>query len=154
MVGIIGGIGNGAGNAWGQIKKVVEPIVDPIVAPIVTAITPTPPPPTASEPAPVTPVEPTPPIDSPAQPLTYSAPTYVPGPRQAAVASNEPRSTLSERLTQAGYYGAAASAVADPTTQTVADKTAPSQSQVMAQAAYAMVARADESNRQALIEQS
>ena len=141
---------NGVGNAWGQIKKVVDPIVAPIL--------PTPAPqPVVSDtaPAPTTPVAPsiTATDSPPAVPLTYSA-----GPRQVDTAMAAPRATLDDRLNAAGFYPTAstpvaASAVADPTTQAQEDKAAQTQSQVTAQAAYAMVARAETSNREDLIQQ-
>lgn len=142
MVNAVGG----AGNAWGQIKKVVDPIVAP------TAPPPPPPEPAASQPDP-TPLAPLAPQitqtpSQPTQPLTYSA-----GPRQADAAPVAPRATLDARLTAAGYYPVAASPVADPVTQALEGRDAQTQSQVIAQAAYAMVARAETSNREDLIQQ-
>lgn len=84
-------------------------------------------------------------------PLTYSAPT--PAPRSQAVAA--PATTLDTQLSDAGYYASpAASAVADPVAPAQQeDAAALSQAQVIAQAAYALVARAGEDHRLSLIQQ-
>ena len=83
-------------------------------------------------------------------PLTYSAPT--PAPRSQAVAA--PETTLDTQLSDAGYYASpAASAVADPVAPAQQeDAAALSQAQVIAKAAYALVARAGEDHRLSLIQ--
>ncbi len=84
-------------------------------------------------------------------PLTYSAST--PAPRSQPVAA--PETTLDTQLSDAGYYASpAASAVADPVAPAQQeDAAALSQAQVIAQAAYALVARAGEDHRLSLIQQ-
>lgn len=137
----------GIGNAWGQIKKSLD-----TVAQAATPPAPTPSPNTPD--APTSPEAPTPPTvvanPAPSEPLTYSAPSS--GPRQmTAVADPAPTAGLSDRLSDAGYY---ASAVADPaaTAQTATDSASLTQAQLIAQAAYAIVARAGTDNRMSLIQ--
>lgn len=156
---MIGAIGNGLGNAWGQIKKVTETTVEAVAAAAASqnnapAPTPTP---TATEPtAPTTsPVVISAPVAS--EPLIYTAST---GPRQvtASAASETPvRTSLSERLAASSYYASpAASAVADPiaSAQREKDGAALTQAQIIAQAAYSIVARAGVDDRMTLIKDS
>jgi hypothetical protein len=157
---MIGAIGNGLGNAWGQIKKVTDTTVQAVAAAAGQNSTPTPAP-TATPGA----TEPTAPATSPviisapvaSEPLTYTAST---GPRQvtASSASETPvRTTLSERLAETSYYASpAASAVADPiaSAQREKDGAALTQAQVIAQAAYSIVARAGVDDRMTLIRDS
>lgn len=176
MVGAIGGSGNG----WGQFKKAMEelaqkarqasqnsnnttPKVTEASAPVATApvaaaepVASVPPatetaPPAA--PAPVVANEPaavSDSVDVSSSPsiLTYSAPS--PAPRTMAA----PETTLDEQLSDAGYYASpAASAVPDPVAPAQQENAAAlSQAQVIAQAAYALVARAGEDHRLSLIQ--
>lgn len=160
---MIGAIGNGLGNAWGQIKKATETTVEAIAAAAASqnnmpASTP------AAVPAPGA-TEPTASTTSPVvisnpiagEPLTYTAST---GPRQvtASTASETTvRTTLSERLAESSYYASPqASAVADPiaSAQREKDGAALTQAQIIAQAAYSIVARAGVDDRMSLIKDS
>ena len=149
----------GIGNAWGQIKKSLDTVVQTVTPPA-TSTTPTPTPtpaPVASTPTP--PIAPSAPViiasPAPSEPLTYSAPSS--GPRQATAKAADPAPTasLSDRLSDAGYYASSeAAAVADPaaTAQTTSDGDSLTQAQLIAQAAYAIVARAGTDNRMSLIQ--
>ncbi|MGW8202696.1 hypothetical protein ACWGM0_09120 [Sphingomonas bisphenolicum] len=147
----------GIGNAWGQIKKSLDPVVQTVTLPAPsTTPTPTPAPTPTASPPPVASAPPTV-IASPApsEPLTYSAPSS--GPRQVTAAAADPTPTagLSDRLSDAGYYASPeAAAVADPaaTAQTATDGASLTQAQLIAQAAYAIVARAGTDNRMSLIQ--
>lgn len=158
---MIGAIGNGLGNAWGQIKKTTETTVEAVAAAAAAqSSTPTP----APTPTPGA-TEPTAPTSSPVviltpttnEPLTYTAST---GPRQvtASTASETPvRATLSDRLAESSYYASPqASAVADPiaSAQREKDGAALTQAQIIAQAAYSIVARAGVDDRMSLIKDS
>ncbi|WP_311267325.1 hypothetical protein [Sphingobium sp. WCS2017Hpa-17] len=158
---MIGAIGNGLGNAWGQIKKATETTVEAVAAAAAAQNSTSTPAPTPTTDA----TEPTAPTTSPvvisapvaSEPLTYTAST---GPRQvtASTASETPvRTTLGERLAQSSYYASpAASAVADPvaSAQREKDGAALTQAQVIAQAAYSIVARAGVDDRMSLIRDS
>lgn len=139
---------NGPGNAWGQIKKALETVTTPVTN-IVT------PAPTPSEPAPApAPAAETPPPApaAPAAPLTYAAPSAG---RPQLNPPPTPQSTLAQRLTEGGFYysGPESAAVADPvaTAQQV-DGDALSRAQIVAQAAYSLVASAREDDRLTLIQ--
>jgi hypothetical protein len=173
---MIGAIGNGLGNAWGQIKKTTETTVGTVAATAAAAAvaatqssTPTPTPtPSATEPTPSTtaPVTTAPATSNPViitapttiEPLTYSAPST--GPRQvtaSTVSDTSLRATLGDRLAESNYYASPqASAVADPiaSAQREKDGAALTQAQVIAQAAYSIVARAGVDDRMSLIRDS
>ena len=88
--------------------------------------------------------------DAPA--LTYSAPAA----RPAAVTPAEPRTSLAGRLADADYYASpAAASIADPVA-IAAQQDSPSLTvaQVIAQAAYGLVARASEPNQLDLIQKA
>lgn len=157
MVGIINA--TGASSAWGQIKKTLETVVGTVTPPA-TSTTPTPAPTPTPTPAPVESVVSTPTPQSVVatptapEPLTYSAPSS--GPRQmtATTAAPTPDATLTDRLSDAGYY-AFPEAAADPvaTAQiSQEDKASLTQAQLIAQAAYAIVARAGADDRMSLIQ--
>ncbi|MFB0873527.1 MULTISPECIES: hypothetical protein [unclassified Sphingobium] len=149
---------NGSGNAWGLIKKTVETVTTPVTQ-VLTPIVSPPPAPSAPAPAP----EPTPapaddvpaPSSAPAaetEPLTYLARS--PG-RPQLNAPASPQTTLARQLTEAGFYysGPESAAVADPvaTSQQVSGD-ALSRAQIVAQAAYSLVASAREDDRLTLIQ--
>lgn len=155
----------GIGTAWGQIKKTLDTVVT-TVTPTTSAPTPTPTP--SPSPAPIAPVIATPPVvtpepsvaatplvtSTPPEPLTYSAPSS--GPRQVTTAAPAPGATLADRLSDAGYYASPqAATVADPVAtaqQQQEDSTSLTQAQLIAQAAYAIVARAGTDDRMSLIQ--
>lgn len=159
---MIGAIGNGLGNAWGQIKKTTENTVGAVAATTPTQSSTTTPAPTptpeATEPAPSTTSAVVITAPTTTEPLTYSAPST--GPRQvtASTASQTPvRATLGDRLAETNYYASPqASAVADPiaSAQREKDGAALTQAQVIAQAAYSIVARAGVDDRMSLIRDS
>lgn len=154
---MVGAIGSGLGNAWGQIKKATENTVEAAAA---ENSTPTPAPtPTADASETTAPTTSSAVISYPtvSEPLTYKAST---GPRQvtASTASETPvRTSLSERLAESSYYASPqASAVADPiaSAQREKDGAALTQAQIIAQAAYSIVARAGVDDRMSLIKDS
>ncbi|WP_420144881.1 hypothetical protein [Sphingobium sp.] len=171
---MIGGINNGLtwnngiGNGLGQIKKAWEEAAAQASAP--AAQTPPPaqpvvtpaPEPTASTPAPSAPVSSAPSqsviisTPAPSEPLTYAAPSSGPRQMSATPATATPvRQSLSERLADSSYYASPqASAVADPvaSAQREKDGAALSQAQIIAQAAYGIVARAGVDDRLSLIQ--
>lgn len=140
---------SGMGNGWGQIKKLSEPVVapstatapEPVSTPTLEATTTI----TGEEPSAV-------PTATDASPLTYSAPSS----RPVAATPAEPRTTLTNRLTEAGYYSAPqVAAIADPVVVAAQqDSASLTAAQVIAQAAYGLVARASENNQMDLIQQA
>lgn len=158
---MIGAIGNGLGNAWGQIKKATETTVEAAAAAAAAQNSTPSPAPTPTADASETTAPTTSPvvISAPnvSEPLTYTASA---GPRQvtASTASETPvRTSLSERLAESSYYASPqASAVADPvaSAQREKDGAALTQAQIIAQAAYSIVARAGVDDRMSLIKDS
>ena len=173
MIGAIGGSGNG----WGQFKKAMEELAEKVrqahqsdanATPKVTE--PSPPPTTT----PVAAIEPVASIEPASQPVTVApviasetavisdavnlstspssslAPLTYSAPRSAA-----PETTLRQHLSDAGYYASpAAASVPDPVAPAQQqDDAALTQAQVIAQAAYTLVAQAGEDHRLSLIQQ-
>ncbi|MEK7342547.1 MAG: hypothetical protein AABZ73_01850 [Pseudomonadota bacterium] len=145
---------NGPGNAWGQIKKTVETVT----APVTSVVTPAPAPSAPAPTPPPTPVAETPSPDpataaAPSAPLTYAAPSSG---RPQLNAPATPQSTLAQQLTKAGFYysGPESAVVADPVAPAQkVDGDALSRAQIVAQAAYSLVASAQEDDRLTLIQQ-
>ncbi|MCP1470875.1 hypothetical protein J3E64_002568 [Sphingobium sp. OAS761] len=150
--------GSGASSAWGQIKKIAESTI--------TSLTTTSPA-TTTEPAATSPATTTEPSSatsatgsvttvvasepaSSSAPLTYAAPASSATPTAAVT----PGASLTDRLTDSGYYSAPESAtVADPVATAQKDDDAGlTQAQIIAQAAYSLVARAGEDDRLSLIQ--
>lgn len=142
---------NGLGNAWGQIKKTVEIVTAPVTS-VVT--TPPPPPPTEPASSPTSaPAAETPMAPAPAAPLTYAA---VPSGRPQLNAPPTPQSTLAQQLTKVGFYysGPDSAGMADPVAPAQqVDGDTLSRAQIVAQAAYSLVASAKEDDRMTLIQQ-